>query len=93
MPQKSSPAPLKEPLSIRKYQIYQAKNHLKGSILNTLTDSFSITEKLKNIYFYDLGDNFYDRLFDEIDRVNPDDLLDLAKNVLFNRPLSSVIVG
>jgi predicted Zn-dependent peptidase len=79
--------------SIGKEELDQAKNHLKGSLLNTLTNPFAITEKLKNIYFYNLGDNFYDHLFDEIDRTQSDELLDLAKNTLFNQPLSSVVVG
>ncbi len=74
-------------------ELDQAKNHLKGSVLNTLTNPFAITEKLKNIYFYNLADDFYDHLFDEIDRIQSDELLDLAKNILFNKPLSSVIVG
>jgi len=74
-------------------ELDQAKNHLKGSVLNTLTNPFAITEKLKNLYFYNLGDDFYDHLFDEIDRIQSDELLDLAKNTLFNQPLSSVIVG
>jgi len=74
-------------------ELNQAKNHLKGSILNTLTNPFAVTEKLKNIYFYDLRDDFYDHLFNEIDRLQSDELLDLAKNDLFNRPLSSATVG
>jgi zinc protease len=74
-------------------ELNQAKNHLKGSILNTLTNPFAVTEKLKNIYFYDLRDDFYDHLFNEIDRLQSDELLDLSKNDLFNRPLSSATVG
>jgi len=74
-------------------ELNQAKNHLKGSILNTLTNPFAVTEKLKSIYFYNLRDDFYDHLFNEIDRLQSDELLDLAKNDLFNRPLSSATVG
>lgn len=80
-----------EPIDIE--ELNRAKNYLKGSILNTLTNPFAITEKLKNIYFYSLGERFYDHLFYEIDRLQPDKLLQLANSHLFERPLSSVIVG
>ncbi len=78
---------------IEKDELFQAKNYLKGSILNTLTNSFAISEKLKNVYLYNLGENFYDHLFDEIDRVQADELLQLANSHLFDRPLSSAMVG
>jgi len=74
-------------------ELLRAKNHLKGSILNTLTNPFAITEKLKNIYLYELGGDFYDHIFDEIDRLNADDLLQIANNQIFKSTLSSVIVG
>lgn len=74
-------------------ELYQAKNYLKGSILNTLTSPFAITEKLKNIYLYDLEEFFYDQLFNGIDDTNDKELLALANNMLFDQPLSSVVVG
>ena len=74
-------------------ELFQVKNYLKGSMLNTLTTPFALTEKLKNIYFYDLGNDFYEKVFDKIDNTNNEELLELANSVLFNQPLSSVIVG
>ncbi len=74
-------------------ELMQAKNHLKGSILNTLTTPFALTEKLKNIYLYDLGLDFYDQVFDGIDGADSEDLLALANEELFSQPLSSVVVG
>jgi predicted Zn-dependent peptidase len=74
-------------------ELQQAKNYLKGSILNTLTNPFAITDKLKNIFLYDLGDDFYDHLFDDIDQVDAEELRALANDILFARPLSSAIVG
>lgn len=78
---------------IGKEELYQVKNYLKGSILNTLTTPFAITEKLKNIHLYDLDHHFYDQLFDQIDNTDEKELLDLANNLLFDKPLSSVVVG
>lgn len=74
-------------------ELAQVKNYLKGSIINTLTTPFAITEKWKNIYFYNLENNFYDNLFDKIDQTTNKELLQLANDLLFDKPLSSVIVG
>lgn len=74
-------------------ELFQVKNYLKGSIINTLTTPFSLTEKLKNIYFYNLDDDFYLHLFDQIDNTSSEKLLQLANDLLFDRPLSSIIVG
>ncbi len=74
-------------------ELAQVKSYLKGSIINTLTTPFAITEKWKNIYFYNLENNFYDNLFDKIDQTSSEELLRLANDLLFDKPLSSVIVG
>lgn len=74
-------------------ELYQVKNYLKGSILNTLTTPFALTEKLKNIYFYDLEGDFYNMVFEQIDQTSSEDLLALANELLFDQALSSVIVG
>jgi len=78
---------------ISEEELFQVKNFLKGSLLNSLTTPFSLTEKLKNIYLYDLGIDFYDRLFDQIDSTDQAELMTLANNLLFDQPLSSVVVG
>jgi predicted Zn-dependent peptidase len=78
---------------IGRQELLQAKNHLKGSVLNALTTPFALTEKLKNIYLYDLGLDYYDRLFDGIDSTDSEDLLTVANESLFSQPLSSVVVG
>lgn len=78
---------------IHEDELYQVKNYLKGSILNTLTTPFALTEKLKNIYFYDLKGDFYNMIFDQIDQTSSEELLALANELLFDQALSSVIVG
>lgn len=74
-------------------ELYQVKNNLKGSMLNTLTTPFALTEKLKNIYFYSLEKDFYDRIFEQIDETSSEELLVLANELLFDQALSSIIVG
>jgi zinc protease len=74
-------------------ELYQVKNYLKGSMLNSMTSPFALTEKLKNIYLYDLKDDFYKKLFYQIDQTTSEDLLILANELLFDQPLSSIIIG
>ena len=74
-------------------ELYQVKNYLKGSLLNSMSSPFALTERLKNIYMYNLGVDFYDNLFDQIDQTTSEDLLMVANELLFDQPLSSVIVG
>jgi predicted Zn-dependent peptidase len=78
---------------INQEELSEVKNYLKGSILNTLTTPFALTDKLKNIFFYDLGSDFYEKLFDDIDAATSMDLLNLANSTLFDKSLSSIIVG
>jgi predicted Zn-dependent peptidase len=74
-------------------ELEQAKNYLKGSILNSLTTPFALTEKLKNIFLYDLDEMFYERLFDTIDGTDAAELMQLANKLLFNEQLNTVVVG
>ena len=74
-------------------ELEQAKNYLRGSILNSLTTPFALTEKLKNIFLYDLDMQFYDRLFDKIDATGANELQLMANELLFGERLSRVVVG
>ena len=78
---------------IKQEELSEVKNYLKGSILNTLTTPFALTDKLKNIFFYDLDSDYYEKLFDDIDAATSQDLLNLANSTLFDKSLSSIIVG
>ena len=75
------------------HELEEARNHLKGSILNSLTSPIAIAEKLKNIHFYDLPEDYYLQLFDGINAATPESLMEQANTLLFNKPLSCVIVG
>lgn len=74
-------------------ELEEARNHLKGSILNTLTSPMAVSEKLKKIYFYELPDDYYNLLFDGIDAATPSQLMQLANTTLFNKPFSVVSAG
>ncbi len=78
---------------VREEELSQAKNYLKGSFLNSFTTAFSAMDKIKNICLYDLPANYYEIIFDEVDKTTPEDLMGLANEILFPTSLSSVIVG
>ena len=74
-------------------ELIKVKNYLKGSMANSLTSPFEITNKIKMLYLYDLNMDFYDNLFDEIDNTYEVDILRLANEILFDQKLSTVVVG
>jgi len=74
-------------------ELDEARNHLKGSILNSLTSPSAVADKLKKIQYYELPEDYYSRLFDGIDGATPEALLELANTLLFDSPLSRVSVG
>ncbi len=74
-------------------ELDEARNHLKGSILNSLTSPSAFADKLKNIRFYELPENYYSQLFAKVDSATPELLLQLANTLLFNSSLSRVAVG
>jgi len=78
---------------IPSHELDEARNHLKGSVLNSFTSPSAVADKLKNIQYYDLPDDYYSQLFDGIDAATPESLMQLANTVLFNTPLSRVAVG
>ncbi len=80
-----------EPVS--EEELTQAKNYLKGSFLNSFTTAFSAMDKIKNMHLYNLPENYYENIFEEVDSTTPEDLQLLANEILFRNSLSSIIVG
>jgi len=68
-------------------------NYIKGSYLAGFTSEFSVTEKFKNIHYYDLDYDYYDGFFDRLDAVTPKDILYAAQKHFDPEAMSEVIVG
>lgn len=70
-----------------------AKRHLTGSLQSKLSSSAAITNKFKNAYLYGLDMGFYDRLFQKIRSVEPDEIRAIASKYFAPDTFSVVCAG
>src|SRR5690606_24311747 len=69
------------------------KNYLLGSMLGSLEDIFSHTDKFKQDYFSGLTLDYYNYYTDQLKAITADDLLLLANRYLNYNQMIKVIVG
>jgi predicted Zn-dependent peptidase len=64
-----------------------------GSLLGSLENAFSHTDKFKNTYFFGLDNSYYERYVQTVRTISPQKLLELANIYLQFDKLEKVIVG
>jgi zinc protease len=69
------------------------KNYLMGSLLGSLENAFSHAEKFKNLYFFGLGYEYYERYIKTIKTITPQQLKDLANRYWDYNSFFKIIVG
>lgn len=69
------------------------KNYLLGSMLGSLEDVFSHTDKFKQAYFSGLTLDYFDYYTQQVKDITSEDLLDLAAKYLDFNTMIQVIVG
>jgi len=69
------------------------KNYMMGSMLGSLENAFSHADKFKNIHFFGLGYDYYDRYVHTLKNVQSEDILKLANQYLNFDQFEKVIVG
>ena len=69
------------------------KNYMMGSMLGGLENAFSHADKFKNIYFFGLGYDYYDRYVQTLRNIQPEEILNLANQYLNFDQFEKVIVG
>jgi predicted Zn-dependent peptidase len=69
------------------------RNYMLGSILGSLENTMSHADKFKNIYFFGLGYEYYDRYIKTVRTITADELLRLANQYLNFDEMEKVIVG
>jgi zinc protease len=68
-------------------------NYIKGHYLSGLSTSFAISEKIKNILLFDLNYEYYDNFFDELDKVTPEKIMEVAQTYLDTDDMIYVSAG
>ncbi|MEY3679086.1 MAG: hypothetical protein RI924_1227 [Bacteroidota bacterium] len=74
-------------------ELQLVRNYMMGSTLGSLENAFSHADKFKNIYFFGLGYDYYDRYIHTLRTITPEDLLRLANQYLNFDAFEKVIVG
>ncbi|HTD99723.1 MAG TPA: pitrilysin family protein [Mucilaginibacter sp.] len=69
------------------------RNYMLGSLLGSLENVMSHADKFKNIYFADLGYDYYERYTEVIKTITAEELLQLANKYLDFDKFYKVIVG
>lgn len=69
------------------------KNYLMGSLLGSLENAFSHAEKFKNLYFFGLGYEYYERYIKTIKTITPQQLKNLANRYWDYNSFFKIIVG
>lgn len=70
-----------------------ARNHLLGSLQQDLSNPFSVMDKLKNIFLFDLPPDFYSRVYQSVRQASPADVRSVAQSQFFPAELHCVAVG
>lgn len=69
------------------------KNYMIGTFMGSLENIFAYADKFKNIHFYGLGYDFYEKFFHTVKTIQPPQLMDLANKYFQADSLSQVVVG
>jgi zinc protease len=74
-------------------ELVLVRNYMLGSLLGSLENAFSHADKFKNIFFYNLGYDYYERYIETVKSITAEEIMQLA-NTYFNIPdFEKVIVG
>jgi zinc protease len=68
------------------------KSYMKGAFIGSLNTPFALADKYRNIYTYDLPEDYYDHQIKRIDSVTADKLLELAAKY-YQGDFTEIMVG
>lgn len=74
-------------------ELLLVRNYMLGSLLGSLENVFSHADKFKNIYFFGLDYDYYDRYTNVIKTITDEELLQLARKYFNFNDFYKVIVG
>jgi len=69
------------------------KNYMLGSMLGSLENIFSHADKFKNLHFFGLDYDYYDRYINKVKSITAEEIRDLANKYLTTEEFTEVVVG
>ncbi len=74
-------------------ELAMVRNYLLGNFLSSVETSFSLADKFKNIYFFNLGYVYYDDYLHTLRTINSRKIQDLANRYLTEDEFRLVLIG
>ena len=74
-------------------ELKMVRNYLLGNFLSSIETSFSLADKFKNIYFYNLGYSFYEDYLHALRSIDARRIQEIANRYLVDEEFSLVLVG
>ncbi len=74
-------------------ELETVRNYILGQFLRSVDGPYSLADKFKAIYEYDLGYDYFENYFDAVKTVTPQELKQLANTYLQEKDLIELVVG
>lgn len=74
-------------------ELETVKNYMLGQFLRSVEGPFALSDKFRGVWEFGLGYDYYDRYFDAVKGVTPQELRDLAGKYLKRADLLELVVG
>jgi zinc protease len=74
-------------------ELVLVRNYMLGSLLGSLENAFSHADKFKNIFFYGLGYDYYERYIQTVKDISAERIMELANKYFNAGDFERVIVG
>ncbi|MBR9999250.1 MAG: insulinase family protein [Cyclobacteriaceae bacterium] len=79
--------------SVDSEELEMVRNYLMGNFLSSIETSFSLADKFKNIYFFNLGYEYYDNYLDSLRSISSGRIREMANKYLDDDEFRLVMVG
>ncbi len=74
-------------------ELETVRNYVLGQFLRSVDGPYSLADKFKAIWEFDLGYDYFEKYFDAVKKVTPQELKDLANKYLQEKDLIELVVG
>lgn len=74
-------------------ELVLVRNYMLGSLLGSLENAFSHADKFKNIFFYGLGYDYYERYIQTVRNISAEQIMQHANTYFNTEDFEKVIVG
>jgi zinc protease len=74
-------------------ELETVRNYVLGQFLRSVDGPYSLADKFKAIWEFDLGYDYFENYFDAVKKVTPQEIKDLANKYLQEKDLIELIVG